>query len=86
LQVIARHALSAKALLEYLSTFLSAQAFDSLYCGNRVSNAGNDVTGLAVGLLAHTQSPLPSQTRTFKRLRWALQNKNRCPLRGSHDN
>jgi len=24
---------SAKALLEYLSTFLSAQAFDSLYCG-----------------------------------------------------
>ena len=22
---------------------------------------------------------------TFKRLRWALQNKNRCPLRGSHD-
>src|SRR5208337_622785 len=36
--------------------------------------------------LAQTQSPLPSQTRTFKRLRWPLQNKNRCPLRGSHDN
>ena len=32
------------------------------------------------------QSPLPSQTRTFSRLRWPLQNKNRCPLRGSHDN
>jgi hypothetical protein len=32
------------------------------------------------------QSPLPSQTRTFSRLRWALQNKKRCPLRGSHDN
>ena len=37
-------------------------------------------------LLAQTQSPLPSQTRIFSRLRWALQNKNRCPLRGSHDN
>ena len=37
-------------------------------------------------LLAQTQSPVPSQTRTFNRLRWALQNKNRCPLRGSHDN
>src|ERR1019366_2751927 len=36
-------------------------------------------------LLAQTQSPLPSQTRTFSRLRWPLQNKNRCPLRGSHD-
>src|SRR5208282_5574680 len=33
-------------------------------------------------LLAQTQSPLPSQTRTFNRLRWALQNKNRCPLKG----
>ena len=37
-------------------------------------------------LLAQTQSPLPSQTRTFNRLRWALQNKSRCPLRGSRDN
>lgn len=37
-------------------------------------------------LLAQTQSPLPSQTRTFNRLRWALQNKKRCPLRGSHAN
>ncbi len=37
-------------------------------------------------LLAQTQSPLPSQTRIFSRLRCALQNKNRCPLRGSHDN
>src|ERR1039457_291799 len=37
-------------------------------------------------LFAHTQRPLPSQTRTFNRLRWALQNRNRCPLRGSHDN
>jgi hypothetical protein len=37
-------------------------------------------------LLAQTQSPLPSQTRTFNRLRWALQNKNRCPLSGSQDN
>src|SRR5208282_1003408 len=37
-------------------------------------------------LLAQTQSPLPSQTRIFNRLRWPLQNKNRCPLRGSHDN
>src|SRR5208337_5298815 len=36
--------------------------------------------------LAQIQSPLPSQTGTFKRLRWALQNKNRWPLRGSHDN
>src|SRR5664280_723664 len=32
-------------------------------------------------LLAQTQSPLPSQTRTFSRLRWPLQNKNRCPER-----
>ena len=31
--------------------------------------------------LAQTQSPLPSQTRTFNRLRWALQNKKRCPKR-----
>src|SRR6266704_3712184 len=37
-------------------------------------------------LLAQTQSPLPSQTRTFSRLRWALQNKKRCPLSESHDN
>jgi hypothetical protein len=37
-------------------------------------------------LLAQTQSPLPSQTRTFNRLRWALQNRKRCPLKGSHDN
>ncbi len=37
-------------------------------------------------LLAQTQSPLPSQTRTFSRLRWALQNNKRCPLSGSHDN
>ncbi len=52
------------------------------------------ITGLRPGetpflfsnLLAQTQSPLPSQTSTFSRLRWALQNKNRCPLRGSHDN
>src|SRR5271157_6156081 len=49
------------------------------------------ITGLRPGetpfsnLLAQTQSPLPSQTRTFSRLRWPLQNKNRCPLRGSHD-
>ena len=35
--------------------------------------------------LAQTQSLLPSHTRTFSRLRWPLQNKNRCPLRGSHD-
>src|ERR1700722_1360291 len=30
-------------------------------------------------LLAQTQSPLPSQTRTFSRLRWPLQNKNTWP-------
>jgi len=41
---------------------------------------------LFVTLLAQTHSPLPSKTRTFNRLRWALQNKNRCPLRGSHAN
>ena len=37
-------------------------------------------------VVAHTHSPLPSQTRIFRRLRWALQNKKRCPLRGSHNN
>ena len=36
-------------------------------------------------LLAQTQSPLPSQTWTFSRLRWPLQKRKRCPLRGSHD-
>jgi|ERR1035438_2590796 len=38
------------------------------------------------GGVERPERPLPSQTRTFSRLRWPLQNKNRCPLRGSHDN
>ena len=32
---------------------------------------------------AHTHSPLPSHTRTFKRVRSRLENRNRCPLSGS---
>jgi hypothetical protein len=37
-------------------------------------------------LLAQTQSPLPSPDEYLQTIAWALQNKNRCPLRGSHDN
>ena len=34
-------------------------------------------------VLAHTHNPLPSQYNTFNRLRPLLQNRQRCPLKGS---
>src|SRR5882724_154168 len=59
----------------WLSTTLPCASPD---CGQVKHPFGN--------FFAQIHKPVPSQTRTFKRLRCALQNKNRCPLRGSHDN